>query len=76
MRAAILAFIGEYAATHGWAPTVREIAAGTGASSTSLVIYHLRALERSGRIVRGSGARALRIVALGTIGPVDCEQGS
>ena len=41
-------FIGEFIAKHGYSPTVREIQAGCGMSSTSVVHHHLRRLEREG----------------------------
>jgi repressor LexA len=45
---AILAFKVE----HGYAPTVRELAAATGLSSPSTVHHHLDTLERMGVIAR------------------------
>ncbi len=35
---------------HGIPPTVREIQAEAGLSSTSVVQYHLKALKRDGRV--------------------------
>lgn len=47
---------------YGVPPTVREICAATGLSSTSTVHSHLKALENSGYITRGAGLnRSIRI---------------
>jgi len=48
----ILDFIRQFQARHGLTPTIREIAAGCGLSSTSNVSYWLDALELTGRIKR------------------------
>ncbi len=48
----ILAFIQDYIEAHGVPPTIREIQRGVGFSSTSIVSYHLRALERAQRLNR------------------------
>jgi SOS-response transcriptional repressor LexA len=50
--ATVLDFIRAYIATSGIPPTLREIAAGCGISSTSVVSYHLGKLERDGAIKR------------------------
>jgi|YNPMSStandDraft_1061717.scaffolds.fasta_scaffold59875_2 repressor LexA len=42
----ILAFISQYMAEHDLPPTIREIQKGAGISSTSMVSYHLKALEK------------------------------
>ena len=42
----ILAFITTYVEQNNVPPTIREIQYGTGISSTSMVSYHLKALER------------------------------
>jgi repressor LexA len=61
---AILAFIEEYADEHGYPPSIREIGAAAGISSTSVVDYNLRALEREGflrrdrEVSRGLGLRS------------------
>lgn len=47
--------IREHMKRHGRAPTVREIARAVGASSTSVVDYHLRRLERDGEVTRVFG---------------------
>ncbi len=49
---AIYDFIQEYAADHGYPPSIREIGQAVGISSTSVVDYNLKALERFGMILR------------------------
>ncbi len=62
-RERVLAFLRDYIAARGFPPTVREIAAAAGLSSTSVASYHLAALEAEGRIQRIPGrSRAIRIV--------------
>ena len=59
---ATLVFLRAYIARYGYPPTYREIAAGAGLSSTSVVHYQLRALEEDGYITRVPGsARAIAI---------------
>ena len=48
----MLGFIREYFADHGRPPTVREIGQAVGISSTSVVDYNLRVLERDGHLHR------------------------
>src|SRR5437016_5090511 len=48
----ILAFITEYMDEHGYPPSIREIGAAAGISSTSVVDYNLKALERDGLLRR------------------------
>jgi repressor LexA len=48
----ILDFVAEYTGEHGYPPSIREIGQAVGISSTSVVDYNLRALERSGLIRR------------------------
>jgi repressor LexA len=48
----ILDFVAEYTADHGYPPSIREIGQAVGISSTSVVDYNLRALERGGLIRR------------------------
>jgi repressor LexA len=43
----ILAYITKYVEQNSVPPTIREIQSGTGISSTSMVSYHLKALERA-----------------------------
>ena len=48
----ILRFIGDYMNDHGRPPTVREIGQAANISSTSVVDYNLRVLEREGHLKR------------------------
>lgn len=47
-QAEVVAFIREYLATHEYAPSYREIAAGLGLSSPATVHQHLQALRKKG----------------------------
>lgn len=67
----ILEFISRFQQKHGYPPTVREIGQEVGISSTSVVDYNLRALEKAGllrrdrEVSRGlelTGAAANRLV--------------
>jgi repressor LexA len=51
-RTRILQFIGEYTAHHGIAPSVRDIESAVGLKTPSAVLYHLRALEKAGKLHR------------------------
>jgi len=77
-RNRIMNFIKEFIDDRGYAPTIAEIQSGCEISSKSVVEYHLKALEREGRIKRdaelsraieitGMGKRALTIPLLGEI---------
>jgi len=47
---------------HGYAPSVRDVAAVEGCAF-STAIHHIRELERAGRVVRAPGvARSLRVM--------------
>ena len=48
----ILDFVAKYTDGHGYPPSIREIGQAVGITSTSVVDYNLRALERSGLIRR------------------------
>jgi repressor LexA len=48
----ILSFISRYMEEHDVPPTIREIQKGAGISSTSMVSYHLKALERANLLNR------------------------
>ena len=55
----LLKFIIEYKSEHdGNSPSIREIIAGAGFSSTSMVNYYLDKLEQRGRIVREAGGQS------------------
>jgi repressor LexA len=48
----ILRFLRDFAEYRGYPPTVREIGAAVGISSTSVVNYNLKRLEEKGHLVR------------------------
>jgi repressor LexA len=48
----IVEFLGEYTDEHGYPPSIREIGAAAGISSTSVVSYNLKRLEEKGFISR------------------------
>jgi repressor LexA len=48
----ILEFLEQYTAEHGYPPSIREIGQAAGISSTSVVDYNLRVLEREALIRR------------------------
>lgn len=59
---AILDFLRDYTAAHGFPPSVREIGDHLGIASTSSVHSRLRDLERDGLIHREPGrARAITV---------------
>src|SRR5512140_628693 len=47
----MLVFIRDYLTGHGYPPSNREIGHATGISSTSVVDYNLRRLERKGHLI-------------------------
>jgi repressor LexA len=60
----ILDFLERYTGDHGYPPSIREIGQSAGISSTSVVDYNLRALEREGLIRRDREvSRGLGLVA-------------
>src|SRR5215469_3744912 len=69
----ILGFYQDYLGRNGYAPSMREVAAGVGLSSVSSVAYQLRQLEKLGRIsldARRSRAAVLRVSQLGEPGGI------
>lgn len=50
----VLIEIGKHVRDRGIAPTVREVMAATGISSTSVTTYHMRRVERAGYIRRSA----------------------
>ena len=48
----ILGFLNEYIGENGYPPSIREIGAAAGISSTSVVSYNLRRMEEAGYISR------------------------
>jgi repressor LexA len=77
----ILDFISDFAEEHGYPPSIRDIGQAVGISSTSVVDYNLKVLEREGRLRRdrevsrglvpnGFGAsrpRTIRVPVIGLI---------
>lgn len=60
----LLGFMREFRADHSYMPSVREMQVGCGFSSTSVVDYNLRLLERDGYIRRSPDiSRAIELVA-------------
>lgn len=59
----LLTFIADYKATHErQSPSIRQIMAALGYSSTSVVSYNLNRLVNNGYLRKGQGARALSLV--------------
>ncbi|MGW6362348.1 LexA family protein [Streptomyces sp. NPDC055092] len=56
----IVACAREWIAEHGEAPSVRELGAAVGLTSTSSVAYHLRRLRERGLTVQTRGRRSDR----------------
>ena len=54
-RMRIFTFVSQHIMTRGFAPTIREIKAEVGISSTSVVSYHLTQLHNSGHLMRAEG---------------------
>lgn len=65
---AILEFLGETIRERGFPPSIREVSAHFGISSTQGVQRHLEALEKKGYIERDSRARSIRLTGLGVGG--------
>jgi repressor LexA len=61
-RKAVLAYLTEHINTKGYAPSVREIGAALGLTSSSTVSGHITRLEAEGHIKR-VGVRAIALVA-------------
>lgn len=66
-RQRVLEFIRSFIGEHGYPPSVRDIQRGCDISSTSVVAYHLRALEEEGvlrrdpEVSRGLGLREMMV---------------
>ena len=68
----ILHFIREYRRSHGYAPSVRDIQAGCAVSSTSVVDYNLRILQREGYIRRSPDvSRGLELLGEDSMAPME-----
>jgi len=60
----IIKFVTEFLSDKGYPPTIRDIAAGCGISSTSVVAYNLNKLEQAGYIRRHSDiSRGIKFLA-------------
>ena len=65
-RARILEFIIKYKRGHdGCSPTTRQIMKAADISSTSVAQYHIRALERLGKIRRSADTSKCNIEVIG-----------
>lgn len=53
----VLEFLKQFVASHGFAPTIRELASGVGLKSPATVEEHLQALECKGVITRIKGKK-------------------
>jgi repressor LexA len=62
-REAILRFIEDFTAEHGYAPTIRQIGGGVGISSTAVVHWHLRMLVREDALVHTPRGYMLAVTA-------------
>ena len=66
-RQRILDFIKNFIGEHGYPPSIRDIQRGCNISSTSVVAYHLKALEEQGllqrdrEVSRGLGLRGIAV---------------
>lgn len=63
-QARILQFIRDHTRTIGYPPTVREIGAHAGLTSTASVHRHLRALENKGLLRRGAAGQSRAVVVV------------
>ena len=63
----ILSFVGHYGDRHGYPPTIREIRVAAEVSSTSVVDYHLKALQEKGYLERDPAvSRGMRLTMQAT----------
>lgn len=58
----ILDFVNQFAQENGYAPSVREIGAAVGLSSTASVSYHLHQLQSKGLLLSPSGKGSKRAI--------------
>ena len=64
----ILTAIQRYIAQHGMSPSIRDISAGAGISSTAVVHHHLNILEGDGLISRQQGIDRTIVLHTGKVG--------
>jgi repressor LexA len=62
-REAILRFIEDFTAEHGYAPTIRQIGGALGISSTAVVHWHLKMLVREEALVHTPRGYMLAVTA-------------
>ena len=63
IREDLLRGICQFRDEHGYPPTIRELVKITGLSSTSIVTYHLRFMEKQGVIERKKGvSRGIKVL--------------
>lgn len=55
-------FIVEFIAAHQYPPSHQDLMDGLGLKTSSAAAYHLNILQEKGWIVRGKGARTIRIL--------------
>lgn len=58
----VLSFIRSHQAAHGWAPTVREIAAGVGGMGVRAAWVNLSLIAKKGYVRLGGGAREICVL--------------
>ncbi len=58
----ILEFVGEFMQENGYAPSIREIGAAVGLSSTASVNYHLQSLQEKGLLASPGGKGRKRAI--------------
>lgn len=63
-RQLILDFQRDFVNSHGYSPSVREIAGEVGLRSPSAVTYHLKILQEEGRLTRDAGRARAAVVKL------------
>ena len=62
-RERIYSFLVKFIKENGYAPSIREICAGSGLNSTSTVYNHLEMLEMMGKIkMKRNSPRAIKLV--------------
>lgn len=64
-REQILRFIDTYRRRHGWSPSIREIGAACGMTSTAHVQYYLVQLVELGMLYRERGPGKMRLTRKG-----------
>ena len=71
----ILEFILRFSETHPYAPSIRDIQAGSQLSSRSVASYHLHHLERAGLLPRETHiARSIRLTETGRRRSAHCPE--